>query len=314
MVTSWPKGKWKINLSLLDKANKPISSAESTVENQGIIIGIPCLSEGDFHFYIGPIPPHSSIKRFSVTISEDPEDAKVDKELTQTDQFPSQEKGDRAIDVDILNSDGEPVDAQWTLWRGCEGAVPEEPITVFHSRPVYWKSHGLTWVPVRHVQASTKLDDLAPGLYRVSATTIPPRHGGDSSPIGTSDLINLRDISEASVNVRLQGGYPLTIKVVDAKSGKPIPHENILLRQSDGLPLSDGSSGFGMSVEEDGTIQFSSLLPGTYTLEIGPRDWWYALHPEAVKVVTLEVLADRDNTVTIPYTPSRWEELMIRAE
>jgi hypothetical protein len=125
----------------------------------------------------------------------------------------------------------------------------------------------------------------------------------DPTPLGMSDIIDLTETKEASVSVQLKAGYPLMVKVVGAKVAEWAPEPYIRLLGSDGFPIEPSRA---TQYNEDPSVRFRSLEPGSYTLEVGRRDWWYGLHPESVKVLSVEVRPDVENTIVVPYIASPW--------
>jgi hypothetical protein len=299
VLLSWPKGKWQVSVDLLGKESKLLKSARSVFENGGEIITVPFISEHDIRFGLGPSKDVESARRFQVTIRPAADDAKVDAEIVEP---PSPHgystEGNRSIDLKVVNSDGSPASVNTTLWRKIGPDYVAQPLSAFHETEVLWEFAGAMWMPVHHYAGFAKMEELGEGQYMVSAVA----PGDDPTPAGSSGIIDLTGANtEQQAVIRLGGNASLTVNIVDAKTRKLLPNEQILLRAPNGMPLAEGSSGFHMTVNGEGVLHLRSLEPGVYRLEVGPRNWWYALHPESVKVISVQVRPG-DNTITVPYT------------
>jgi hypothetical protein len=304
-MLSGPKGKWQTTLYLLDQDGKQIGAARATFENSGTIEGIAMIEEGDLCITIGSVGDPSRVKRFRIALAEAPPDREANAELVRLEWWKSypQEEGDRAIEVAVVDPDGKPTDAEWTLWRGVEGPGPEQPLSAWQLWPLRPEADGRTWLPVHSVYGPGRVEGHPPGLYRVTAYTKCDRSNIDPTPLGVSGIIDLTQAKEARVTVQLKAGYPLAIKVVGAKASEWSAEPYVTLLRSDGFPITVPRA---MTYNEDPSVRFRELEPGTYTLEIGRRDWWYMLHPDSLKVMTVEVKPGVENVVTVPYVESPW--------
>ena len=65
---SWPKAKWEVGLRLLDPNGKHLSSPATTIENRGIVLGLPATHEKDLRFSLGSWRTVSQAVRYVVQI------------------------------------------------------------------------------------------------------------------------------------------------------------------------------------------------------------------------------------------------------
>ena len=299
---SWPKGKWRVRLDVLARENKLLKSAESIFENGGFIISYPAISEHDIHFDLGPSKALTGARRFRVTIEPAPDDAKPNADMSQPSLHGYSNEGNRTIDVRVVGGGLEAPSVSTTLWRRIGPDYRPQPLTVFHSAEVLWEFAGALWTPCHHYAGFTKIEDLGEGQYMISALTF-SRGSDDPTPCGSSGIIDLTGPNEEQTAViAFRPCASLTVNIIDARTRKPLPKEQMLLFAPNGMPIAEGSSGFTTKADDQGTFRFRSLEPGVYRLEIGPRVWWYVLHPESVRVVPVRVNPGVENTITVPYT------------
>lgn len=303
-MLSWPKSKWRVSAQLLDDAGQELNGQQAVFENSGIIKGIAMIMEGDLHLGFGPWAELSKASRFRVTIEPAPADAKATSALAALPRSPGTPKGDRSLDVVALGPDGKSANVTLTLWRKVDAPAEPEPLLVLRDRPVYWKAGGQTWEPCLHTGAGT-ITELPAGVYRVSVVSGQLGISDDPTPIAWSESIDLtgRHIS-GEATIQLKGDCKLVVKVFNWGTGRWADRESILLTTADGLPIANGPGGFRMCTNEQGVARFAHLSPGQYRLLVGPRDWWYALHPESARVMDVTVKAGQENQVTVSYARS----------
>jgi len=301
-LLSYPKSMYEAKVTLLDKAGKPITSPCATFENDGTCVSYPFISESDLHIDIGPLRDPSRVQRYRITLATAPEDAEANARITGIDWTAgyATEKGDRTIDATIVDPEGKPTEAEWFLWRGEKDATPE-PIIVLRPRQIRPVSDGMTWRAVYSCSGRGKAENLAPGIYRVRAFAKSSYGSLDPTPVGISEIIDLKQQKDAVISVQLKAGQPLTIETT-ADDGAD---QKTLLLRPDGFPV-ETSLDSPRIIPTNGTLRFRSLEPGRYTLMIGERDWWYALYPESVKVVTIDVKAVGETRANVPYVVSPW--------
>lgn len=128
-----------------------------------------------------------------------------------------------------------------------------------------------------------------------------PHGSDDPTPIGLAGTFDLETNNTESAILQLKAGSPLAVTIIDEKTGKGLPKARILLFAPDGMPIGSAGNGFYTCTNDEGVMRYADLLPGTYRLEVGPRGWWYALHTESIKVLSVKVEAGKDNAVTVRY-------------
>jgi hypothetical protein len=149
-----------------------------------------------------------------------------------------------------------------------------------------------------------KLQNLAPGVYRVIAWS--GREFGN--PFGLSDPITLDGKEKHTVvTVRLAAGSTLTVRTVDAATGKPSPRLDVSVTCKSGhvpphwrfFPKHSGPA-----------TKFEHLPPATYA--VSARLW--ASRPDALEYrlekgpVEVEIVAGQDKEVTLPMRAVRLSE------
>jgi len=140
----------------------------------------------------------------------------------------------------------------------------------------------------------------------VSAVSGRPRGGDDPTPFGSSQVVDLTgERNHAAATIQLRGSCPLTVELVDTRTGDPLAKEYLLLRSAQGIPIARGSSGFRTWTDERGLARFAALPTGKYRLEVGPRGWWYYLRPESVRTVEVELTPGREHNITVRYARSK---------
>ncbi|MBN2475033.1 MAG: M56 family metallopeptidase [Pirellulales bacterium] len=318
VLLSYPKGRWRVTVTLppeLEPAKqKPLATANTVFENSGIVLGVPLRREGDLQLSLGPWEQARRAKRFRVHLSRAPSEAEVTGRLASgtTEELAG---GRCSLQVTVKTTaklDDDRV--QFSLWRV---ATPADPLArdaaTFGGGRVTWDDppNATAWQPCYNV--STNLDrpytvkELPAGRYRVTAGRDGTKQNRDPTPYGISGVIELTaQQPDGEVTVELVGGQRLTIRVVDGKTGKPMPREKILLRRQDGAPIGWGSSvGLGQWTDEEGARVYNGLEPGPYLLEVGRSGWWGGRYypPQSVKRVDLTISGDRPKAITVTYDP-----------
>ncbi|MHC4112509.1 MAG: DUF1573 domain-containing protein, partial [Planctomycetota bacterium] len=89
---SWPKAKWKVDVSLLDENGTPLTGHTAIIENSGRIIGRPIMTMKDFRFSLWKWGGVSKAVRYGITMqrmldSTAKTDVQVEGEKTSQSQF-----------------------------------------------------------------------------------------------------------------------------------------------------------------------------------------------------------------------------------
>lgn len=279
-MTSAPKGKWQIAVQLLDPQGKAVAADHVVIENDGTMLGVALVHEGELHFSFKRQPELLTAKRFRVDVSE------AGKEVSTTGRLARlkrrrRPKGRFSLTVS-LDGGETPADElgeiiTWRLVEDTEPAGPLEGLSALHGGKGVPRWHdpatGQTWEPsgcraYRGGPATTTtLSKLLPGTYRVTAVSSSTT---DPSPAGASQSMRLSDENPVGeLAVRLEGEYPLLVKVVRADTGQPLPATYIALCRADGMPLVAGSNQRGRYTDDKGWKAFRSLAPGSYSIHAG---------------------------------------------
>lgn len=334
VIVSWPKGKWKVTVGLLNKHGRLVGERAAVCENSGKIAGYPFWSEHDIRFSFGTDVlrseevgtggaaehlPLSGITRFRIGLEPAPEGAKIDAELVPP-PTPSRPKGELSLKIivegDVTLPSGS---AGFVLWRQVE-QVDDSPSSggeidaLFGGRETSWREAQTDriWEPVRSVGTTIDspytAEELVAGSYRVTAAMSGTEDSPTSTPVAVSRVIQLKDTTatpEVTVRLQTRDRYPLTVRLVDAATGKPLAHQYVVLRGPDGLMIDWQGIGPANFTDEKGQKHYAWLEPGAYTFEVGKSGWWGGqLFPESnVKRVQVEVKSIRKNEITVPYTP-----------
>lgn len=310
-LLSYPKGAWRVDLDAYALSGLHLARASGVFANSGTIITRPSIHEGDLQLVVGPLPEGHLPWRFRLQVMEAPAETEPTLPISEDGignrsafpDWPGDRSGGRSLKVAVVDAGGRPAAAEVTIWRALEGPMPDAPPAVLTDRPVTWRHGGRTWIPVVHTSPCT-VEGLPPSLYRVSANRGPTGDDPDPSPVGSSEIIDLRTGSKASeVTVRLTGRHPLTVRIIHAATGKPLPGQQVLLVREDGLPVGSGSEVYCTRMRADGTARFAALEPGRYRLEVGPRNGLSILYPAARKSVDLVIPQPTGNSVVVPYAP-----------
>jgi hypothetical protein len=302
----------------LDEGGDIVATPEHVFENSGVVLGIAKIREGDLRFALGTGPATAGARRFRLHIEPAEADAAVTAQLVEPARGTgAPEEGNRSVEVRIEVPGAEKPEAVLlTLWRRADGPVPPRPLSALGNRPVTWRTEGVTWTPCGLTQTKPGIhvyDKLTEGGYRISALSVWPRGRYDVTPVGVTETVELTGTrTTAQATLRLEGDCSLTVRVQDQATREPLS-ECILLRTPDGMPIAIGESAY-LRTDEQGMIGFGRLRPGQYQLEVGRRDWWYALHPEVVSIGPVDVQAGHQNEVSIlsrrsnptPDAPTEW--------
>ena len=309
---SHPKGAWRVDLDAYALSGLHLARASGVFANSGTIITRPSIHEGDLRLMVGPLPEGRLPWRFRLQVTKAPAETEPTLPISEDGigqrsafpDWPGDRSGGRSMKVAVVDAGGRPAAAEVTIWRALEGPTPDAPPAVLTDPPVTWRHGGRTWTPILHTSPCT-VEGLLPALYRVSANRGPTGDDPDPSPVGSSEIVDLRTGSKASeVTVRLTGRHPLTVRVLHARTGKPLAGQPVVLIREDGLPLGSGSQGFRMAVGTDGIVRFASLEPGRYSLEVGPRNGLSIIYPTARKSMDLVVPQPTGETVVVPHMPA----------
>lgn len=312
VMLSYPQGKWRVEVAVADAGGRALQARDAVLENSGIIISIPMISEFDVRLCFDG-PATRSASRFAVTVEPAPKDAPVTADIQDARAGRSApEKGDRWIDVSVQDGQGDSVAWGMTVWKKLDGKPEPEPQMVNGGGTRYWETGGVFWQQCRSIGGSVKdeyqptgepyrIEGLAPGVYRLSAYTAIRPSSRDTTPVSFTDEIDLRTVDGARRVITLADGWPLTIRVMDARTGEPLANANVLLRSPNGLPAVGGDM-ISAVTDEEGVLRIGSLKPGDYTAEIGERNWWAELHPEAITKAAITVHPKPGNTALIRHT------------
>ena len=71
------------------------------------------------------------------------------------------------------------------------------------------------------------------------------------------------------------------------------------------MPVAHTNNWFRRYLDASGTVEYSHLVPGIYSLEVGLSGWWFGIYrPESTVVRTrIQVLEGKENVVEVPFTP-----------
>jgi len=306
-MLSYPKGKWRVEMRLADRAGKVLQSREAVLENSGICISFPFIEEFGLRLSFDRGATRAAA-RFAISVRQAEKEAPVNAAIEQAEpKYPPAEKGDRWIDVKVQDSNGAPIAHGMEVWAKLDGKPESQPQMVNRSQPTYWEQDGAYWRICRSIGGSVReeyvptddsyrIEELPPGVYRVAAYTAIRPSNRDTTPVGVTDDIDLRTAEGTARTIVLGNGWPLTIRIVDGLTAKPAGRTMITMRGPDGMPVVERAT------EEDGVLTLRSLKPGRYTVEVGERGWWSYLHPEAITTTRVTVKPNADNTAVIKHT------------
>jgi len=213
-------------------------------------------------------------------------------------------RADLSLEVKIVGLDGRPIQkGSVAFWMAVDPSADEEGDR-WHD-----PATGKTWCRVGDPSSwyTRKLKNLAPGVYRAAAWS----GQGRESPLGLSDPIALDGKQKHTVvTVRLAAGSTLTLRAVDAATGKPAPPLDVSVACKSGhLPpqwrFFPKNRGPVMKIEH--------LPPATYA--VSARLW--ASRPDALDYtlekgpLAVEIVAGQDKEVTLPMRAARLSEEQI---
>ncbi|NLF32710.1 MAG: hypothetical protein GX591_17695 [Planctomycetes bacterium] len=306
-LISYPKGKWRVAMEIMPP-NGQTRRGEVVVESSGIAVGVPLVQTGYLAFRFDGAATVPDGTRFRVTVSVAAPDDPVSGSLTdaysravaeQRDAW--MDPGDRTIAVEVPPKPAEtPVET--VVWRAVDAEPREHPALLLgpNGPPVYWRCDGQTFRKVVTVWGASDLADrtLPDGTYRVSVTT--PRQGPPGPFIvGVTPPMRLSpDSPRAEARLEWLTGAHVTINVLDGQTERPACGVPVLIRLPNGLPIE-------VLTDDQGLIRLDHVPPGRFTAEVGARDWWPVVRPEAIKTVTVTPSAASRAGVTIPYTVDR---------
>lgn len=214
---------------------------------------------------------------------------------------------DLKIEARVVGVDGKsPERCSITFWEAIDSESAEKtvenPVASRFSIPHVWHDSGTgkTWQPIHNFGAkdgATK-EGLAPGDYRVTASI----GHGDPTMLAVSDPIRLDGSREHTVvALAIQEGPSLTIKAVDAQTGKPLEYAAIRLVRPDGLPVVSWSSGAWSVFLRENQHTFEHLAPGDYTLEVFRLAYQYGQNEYAAEQMPTNVrlVANRGQQMTV---------------
>jgi len=204
------------------------------------------------------------------------------------------------IEARVVGPDGKPVPrSEVSFWRAADPTAVKEPSRTPPSPrpdpPRTWvdPATGRTWEWLHHlyrVEQVATMPGLSPGDYRVTACVDSATSYTPNEPVvGASGVIHLDGSKPKPVEVvRLDSGPSLTVDVLDAVTGKPIPYARLRLFRPDGLPVVSWS-GRWFVYARNGRLTYPHLVPGRYTLYVERRaqhfgDVNYADVPELVPI------------------------------
>ncbi len=186
------------------------------------------------------------------------------------DAYHGSQKG--ALKAAVVNSEGKPAGTiQMNPWRLVEGMVEDVEAKKDWSSEVRWVEAGAgrVWDNQSNTQTKDKctFDQLPPGIYRVSAHTVHKGKRHDPTPFGFSDPVTIEPGNRShEVTVQFMPGCQTDLRFADADTRAPVPHVEYIMTTADGFPVGYGSHNFHQRTGEDGTVRFSSLPQGKYTL------------------------------------------------
>jgi serine protease AprX len=209
-------------------------------------------------------------------------------------------KGDLSLTAQLVDANGKPLDSCNVFWRSVAPAsaeaTPNERTSVFGVDPSIWrdKASEKTWKPFQ--SGGTEVTELAPGDYRVTATT-----GAWPTPLGVSDVVHLDGAHKHTVlTIKLETGPSLTVAAADVVTGKPVGWYQVMLMRDDGLPL-----GGPVWATEKGRFTFHQLPRGIYWLSAGyrARQFGETEYVASNGPLQIKVVGDTDMTVSVPMKP-----------
>jgi len=300
--------KWRLQVQLLDNKDRVLSEAEGVYATRRLFIGFALRSEGELHYELGDRANARDAVQFAVSVVQVSGDATVTLERKSVaPPAVKPEKGEFSLEVSVVGVDGQPPQRfSLIVWRQIDPAEIRTERSAFHEE-LYWhdKVTGKVWMQLRSIAArsTATAENLPPGDYRVTACS---GWGDDPTPVGVSPIIHLDGSKKKeSVSIRLKGDSPLLVKVMDPAGGRPVSGEFVLLRREDGMPVAHTSNWSRRYLDASGTVHYSHLAPGIYSLEVGKSGWWFGMyHPESALVRTrIQVLEDKENVLEVPFTP-----------
>jgi HEAT repeat protein len=309
-LVSWPKGKWRIAMELMPESGKAVHQ-QAVVENSGLVFG------GMIFIHTGhldsrfPVAKDFSARRFKVTLEPANPTDRVTGSFTPPDYEALERKwgwrmspGAGTIAVELPAMPGKAFVVE-IFWR----QVSKEQdldlgFLLARGQTLYWKSEDQNFC-VAAGSGSHNADareftepNLPKGIYRFSADTHPKSPGsvflaGSTVPV---DLTAKDDTAKAKL--QWHDGASLTVRAVDPQTGKPSILVPMVVRLPNGLPIAT-------ELDATGQRRLDFLPEGKLTIELGVRDWWSVVHPEAIKTVTTDVHAGGNGTLTIQYAAER---------
>ncbi len=207
--------------------------------------------------------------------------------------------------------------AYLNLWREKK---PDES----EARNMSWtdRKDGTVWIrhgsahpnDGRHGKQSKEFAfaELPPGRYCVTAASYRPgERVPDPTPFGISKPIVLGvDSAKHEIDVIMQGSRSLTVQVKDEKTEQPIKYFRLKLSNSRGVPIvhGHGSGSFFERTSAAGEVQYRSLPPGTYQVQVlGKRatvnNFVEYAAPFASPKIDLDDASSRPETLTYNASP-----------
>jgi 5-hydroxyisourate hydrolase-like protein (transthyretin family) len=225
------------------------------------------------------------------------------------------------LEARVVGPDGKPVPlSDVSFWRAVDPTAVKEPARIppspFGETPSTWVDPitERTWellYSLDRVEQVATMPGLSVGDYRVTAhVNAAPDFASNELSVGASGVIHLDGSKTKTAEVvRLDSGPSLTVDVLDAATGKPIPNALLRLFRPDGLPVVSWS-GRWFVYARDGRVTYPHLAPGRYTLHVERRaehfgDVNYADVPE---LVVIDVPAGRNTQVAVRLTPAPFDE------
>ena len=244
-------------------------------------------NEGEAYM-AAPVGPRLT---YEVSLQEMNEKLQKGAEDSATDT--TEPKSNSKLTVTVTGADdGEQnLNAYLTLWRVIE-SDEKEPVNTVNGLqgfgyydPVIWEDeeNNARWIRAgsahpndgRHSingVESYDFSSLRPGRYRVTAVSYRPGVTiPDPTPYGVSEPITLDGSTAVTLDVKMaRGDADLKVKVVDAKTRKPIPGLALRLRTASGMPIvhGHGNGNFFEATSDQGKVRFAQLPSGVFTVEV----------------------------------------------
>ena len=310
VMISSPKGLWRVTVALLDEDKGVLADASAVLENSGLLLGHPWVDEHDVRLGF-EARDSSRAQFFRVSVEQAPPETQPTAQLVSLPKI-KRVKGTRSFKVRVPSFGKDSNDRiLLTTWRKSDSVTEATPLSARHGRPVAWRDGASTWRACRLTETSIgthTIANLPEGFYRVTAVSAQPRGNDGVSLIGASDVVDLTTNKPTPQTVfRPAGRHELTVRLVDARTRKPLSREHIQLYAPDGMPVASRSGHSRTWTNREGVVRFTNLEAGIFRVEVGPRDWWSEVHPESVVVASADVQPNRHNEITVSFTQHRPE-------